>query len=127
MFRVFGGTRMNHRNEEIKSMSAQETNDSGKHIHYQAGVPVLETQLERIEREQTEARDRDRLYKDEQLEINRQQLTVNKRLMIFTFLLVVTSAITSGISLYQANISKASADAAKSAAETASKTLKEMQ
>lgn len=107
-------------------MSGHDTG-SGGHIHFEGGVPVLETRLERIEREQTEAKDRDTLYKDEQLEINRQQLRVNTLLMIFTFFLVLASAITSSISLYQARISKISAIAARDAVAVASRTLDETQ
>jgi hypothetical protein len=105
-------------------MSGHDTGGGG-HSHLEGGVPVLETQLERIEREQKEAKNRDRLYKDEQLQINRQQLKVNTLLMIFTCFLVVTSAITSFISLYQAKIAKISAIAARDAVAVASGTLDE--
>jgi hypothetical protein len=99
----------------------------GEHIHFEGGVPVFETQLERIEREQAETKNRDKLYKDEQLEITRQQLRVNSWLMVFTLLLVITSCVASGISLYQARISRISATAAKDAVGVASRTLCETQ
>lgn len=108
--------------------------DGGDHIHFEGGVPVLETPLQRIEREQAEAKQRDKLYKDEQLEINRRQLEINRQqlgvntwLMTFTFLLVITSTITSLISLYQARISRISANAARDAVGVASRTLGETQ
>ena len=108
-------------------MPEDDDNRRDDRVHYEGGVPVFETQLERIEREQAEARERDKLYRDEQLRINRQQLRVNTRYMIFTFFLVITSMVTGGISLYQASIAKTSARAAESAAKTASATLKEIQ
>ena len=108
-------------------MANHDAEGGKQRIHYEAGIPILETSLERIEREQAEAKNRDKLYSDEQLKINRQQLKVNEMLMAFTFLLALTSVLSGGISLYQAGISKTSANAAKSAAETAGQTLTEMQ
>ena len=107
-------------------MANHDAGEGREGIHYEGGIPVFESPLERIEREQSEAKKGDKLYRDEQLTINRQQLRVNKRLMIFTFLLVLTSLISGVISIYQAGIAKDSANAAKSAAETASQTLTEM-
>jgi hypothetical protein len=83
------------------------------------GVPLFETKLEKIEREQAEAKNRDTLYRGEQLKINRQQLKVNSRLMVFTGLLVFTSVVTGGISLYQARVSKIASRAAEDAANAA--------
>lgn len=66
-----------------------------------AEFPSLRPSSKKIEREQAEAKNRDTLYRGEQLKINRQQLKVNSRLMIFTGLLVLTSVIGGGISIYR--------------------------
>jgi hypothetical protein len=107
-------------------LANHDAGDGREGIHYEGGIPVFESPLERIEREQGAAKNRDKLYRDEQLTINRQQLRVNKLLMIFTSLLVLTSIISGAISIYQSRIAKDSANAAKSAAYTASQTLTEM-
>lgn len=101
-------------------------NDSGFRID-EHGVPVLETPIEKIERQQREAKERDRLYKDRQLDLEETQVKINTRIGWFTGLLVLASIITGGITLYQAHTSKIAAEAAKSAADTAAATLKEMQ
>jgi hypothetical protein len=75
-------------------------------------IPVFDSELDAIRREQAAAKQRDENYKDAQLSINR-------KMMLFTGFLVLCSLLTGGISIYQAHVSKISADAAASAAQTA--------
>lgn len=96
---------------------------SEQRVRFQDGVPVFETKLEQIEREQAEARDRDKRYRDEQLIINRNQLSVNRWMMIFTALLFLASVVTGVIAIYQYSVGKNSADAARDGVHTAEDSL----
>jgi hypothetical protein len=99
------------------------TDDPEEHknnFHLERGIPVFNSRLDEIEREQTAAAERDKKYKE-------QQLLFNSRMAWFTGLLVVCTAIGGGISAWQAYIANRSARAAESAARTAGDTLKEIQ
>ncbi len=96
----------------------QEAKDSSGY-HLEDGIPVLDTKLDEIQREQVEAKKRDKQYSDEQLRLNR-------KMAWFTAALVFTSAVAGAIGVWQARIANKSANAAESAAQTAKDTLGEM-
>ena len=77
---------------------------------------LLETKMERIEREQKEAKEREEQYKNLQVKFN-------SRMVLFTFGLLIASILADFISGYVASVGKQSADAATSAADTARRSL----
>jgi hypothetical protein len=90
--------------------------DEGKpNIHYEHGLPVLNPQLSDIQREQQDAKKREK-----------EQLSLNQQMVNFTRVLAVCSIVAAFLSSWQSCIAKRSADAATSAAETATKTLNEL-
>jgi hypothetical protein len=95
------------------------------HFHVEGDAAVLETQIQRIEREQREAKQREESYTKRQVAINDQQLRVNRWLMRFTGLLLVTSLATGLLTFWEAKIAQKSANAADSSAKTAAYALRE--
>ncbi len=81
---------------------------------------VIDSRLNKLEREREEEKKEEKRYKDQQILFTR--LTV-----IFAALLFFTSLISDIILFQQTRVARDSADAAKSAADTASKTLVEIQ
>jgi hypothetical protein len=114
------------KNKEEAKLSADDSGDNPQHpFHLEGGIPIFNTRLDQLEREQAEAKTRDAEYKDEQLRIDR-------KMVLFTFLLVVCTAFVGGINYYQAHVAnngvqaaKKSADAAEKAATTAASALDE--
>jgi hypothetical protein len=100
-------------------LAPDDAGDDPKILHYEGGLPVFDTKLNEIQREQREAKKRDEHYKDEQLNLDR-------KMVKFTRLLVFCAMVGGGISIWQATIAQRSANAAKSAAKTAADTLKEI-
>lgn len=101
-------------------MPTDDTPKNDPKFHLEGGIPVLNTELDEIKREQREAKKRDKEYKDEQVRLDR-------RMVWFTAALVLTSIVSGAISAWQATIANKSANAATSAAATAKDTLNEIQ
>ena len=99
-------------------MAADDSTGERKGFHYEGGVPVFDIhRIDELERKETEAREREREY-------TRQQLNLNRWMVRFTCLLVICSSITGGIGAYQAHVADKSANAAKEAADTAENSFK---
>jgi len=98
---------------------AEDNKDESNKIYSydEHGVPIFDGRLSEIENEQARAKQRDELYKN-------QQLKLNKRMAGFTLALVIVGAATGGVSIWQATIANKSANAAKSAAQTAEQSFK---
>ncbi len=94
-------------------MADDDGSDNPDVVHYEGGIPVFGPRLDKVEREQIAAKQRDEHYKDAQLKIN-------SRMALFTGLLVACSLITGGISVWQATIAQTAASAARDAAKAAS-------
>jgi len=60
--------------------------DDDEIVHYEGGIPVFNTRLNKLEDDAREAKDRDDKYKQEQLKLNR-------RLVWFTGVLAVVGLI----------------------------------
>jgi len=97
----------------------QSSNESNPRVHFQGGTAVFETDIERIKREQAEARKREEEYTQRQVAINEQQLRVNRHIATFTVLLFFVSFSTSVISIWEALIASRNAESAKTSAELA--------
>src|SRR5215469_5664041 len=66
-------------------MADDDANEGRQQFHYEHGVPVFDVgRVDKLERATAEAESRDREYKDEQLNLNREQLKINKWMMRFT-------------------------------------------
>jgi hypothetical protein len=87
--------------------------DEDEIVHYEGGIPVFNTRLDKLEKDSREAKDRDDKYKQE-------QITLNRRLVWFTGVLAVVGLAGSAISGYQAHVAKINAIAAQDNAKAAS-------
>jgi hypothetical protein len=96
----------------------QQTDNQGI-VHYEGGIPVFNTRLNKLEDEAREAKSRDEEYK-------KQQLKLNKRLVWFTGVLAFVGVIGGAISGYQAHVAKINADAARDNASAAKGMVEEM-
>lgn len=88
-------------------------------VHYEGGIPVFNTRLNKLEDEAREAKSRDEEYK-------KQQLRLNKRLVWFTGILAFVGVVGGAISGYQAHVAKLTADAAGDNAAAAKGMVEEM-
>jgi len=87
-------------------LTDQDADSDQKPFHYEHGVPVFDiSRVDKLEREQSDAKVRDDEYK-------REQLGVNKWVMRFTGALVLCSIIGGGVSFYQARVARWNAKAA---------------
>jgi len=68
-------------------MSDPKDNDKPSLIHYEGGIPILDTRLNEIERKQAEAESRDKNYKDDQIAINRRLVHATSALVIATIVM----------------------------------------
>jgi hypothetical protein len=93
-------------------LAADDTNPDKSIVHYEGGVPVFNTRLDNLERQQIEAQARDEKYKDE-------QLLLNRRLVWFTGILAFVGIVGGAISGYQTYVSKLNAKAASDNAAAA--------
>jgi hypothetical protein len=101
-------------------LTDKNTEPSRKPFHYEDGVPVFDVgRVDKLEREQAEAKIRDDEYK-------REQLSINKWVMRFTGALVLCSVIAGGVSFYQARVAKWNAKAAQDNAVAASDMVAQM-
>ncbi len=100
-------------------LSAEDIDERREEMHREGDAILLPNRLEQVEREQAEARKRDKEYKDEQLRLN-------KWMARFTGALVLTAIIAGGVSTYQAKVARQSADAALISAKAAESALEEM-
>jgi hypothetical protein len=99
-------------------LESDDRNKGEPGYHLEGGLPVFD-RLGGIEREQAEAKQRDRKYKDD-------QLSVNRRMAIFTGVLVLCTAAGIAVNGWQAHVSGISASAASDSASTAKSTLDEI-
>lgn len=96
----------------------QQHNDDGI-VHYEGGIPVFNTRLDKLEKEARESKDRDDEYKKKQLQLN-------NRLVWFTGVLAAVGIIGGAISAYQTHISGINAAAAQANAAAAEGMVEEM-
>jgi hypothetical protein len=96
----------------------QERRDDGV-VHYEGGIPVFNTRLDKLEKEANEAKDRDDEYRKKQLQLN-------SRLVWFTALLAAVGVIGGAISAYQTHIASINAAAAQANAAAAEGMVGEM-
>lgn len=95
-------------------------------FHEEGGIPVLDTELERIRGEQAEAKRRDEMYRHRQLDLS-------QKMTWFTAMLAFVGVIGTALSLMQYDVARRNADAArdnaaaaKAQAEAAKNTVEEM-
>ena len=67
-------------------MADDQHRDENGIVHYEGGIPVFNTRLDKLENDAREAKDRDEKYKDE-------QITLNRRLVWFTGVLAVVGLV----------------------------------
>jgi putative IMPACT (imprinted ancient) family translation regulator len=80
--------------------------DNDQIVHYERGIPILNTRVDNLENEAREAKRRDEDYK-------KAQNKLNKLLVWFTGILAGVGIIGGAVSAYQAHVSKLNADAAQ--------------
>jgi hypothetical protein len=100
-------------------LADSEADSNGNVFHIEGGIPVFNTRLDQIQREQEEAKQRDEQYRKEQLRLNR-------RMTWFTGLLVFIGFLGFLINAYQSHIAAINAGAAQDNAAAAKMMVEEM-
>jgi len=122
-------------------MSDQQASNETTTIHYEGGIPVLDTRISEVERKQAEAESRDQRYKEQQIFLNRRLVRATVALVVATIVMGMVGAIqvwyvhrqwkltSDGLSKMGDQIwaAKDAAYASKRASDTASQTLGQMQ